>query len=268
LTTKSGIQVGNLKVERVKPINPASISPRTQFIKKQAKDRKPKREVSEHSTGACTKVNRGMVCRFRLWLTAQNYATGTVQTYSAVADEFCNYIGNKPLWEVVPIDISDFITSDLPAHWNDDLLNGRLACLRSFFDFLYLGGAVNSVPPRFLHPRKGTRKLPRTLTQSQVHRLLIKTRQPRDRALLELIYGTGCRLVEVRKLRVEDIDFRSRKIIVKGKRKERAVYFGSAASQTLFRKKNKWLSFPGGISAAKRSHSSNITDLGWALRSL
>ena len=43
--------------------------------------------------------------------------------------------------EVVPLDISDFVTEHLPAkHWGDGLVNGRLAALRSFFDFLYMGG--------------------------------------------------------------------------------------------------------------------------------
>jgi integrase/recombinase XerD len=133
------------------------------------------------------------------------------------------------------MDISDFITGNLPVRWTDALLNDRLACLRSFFDFLYLGGAVDSVPPRFLHPRKVVRALPRVFTQTQIRAMLTKTRKPRDRALLELLYGTGCRLREVRNLRVEDIDFESRKILVKGKRKERMVYFGSPAEMALRR---------------------------------
>jgi site-specific recombinase XerD len=63
----------------------------------------------------------------------------------------------------------------------------------------------------------------------------MRTRKPRDRALLELLYGTGCRLVEVRNLRLEDIDFKAQKIVVKGKRKERTVYFGSPAANALQR---------------------------------
>src|SRR4029077_11003788 len=176
------------------------------------------------------KVNHEMAARFQKWLTAQNYLVGTVKKYCNLANAFCDYIKAKPLREVVPMDVSDFISGNLPARWTDALVNDRLACLRSFFDFLYLGGAIDCVPPRFLHPRKVTRKLPRIFTQHQVRDLLAKTRNVRDRALLELLYSTGCRLVEVRTLRLEDIDFRARKILVKGKRKERVVYFGSPAA--------------------------------------
>jgi site-specific recombinase XerD len=181
------------------------------------------------------RVNHEMVARFKRWLTAQNYLPSTVNKYCNLSDAFCDFIKTKPLREVVPIDVSDFITANLPLTWTDALVNNRLACLRSFFDFLYLGGAVESVPPRFLHPRKVTHKLPRVFTQDQTRRLLAKTRKPRDRALLELLYGTGCRLVEVRTLRLEDIDFKTRKILVKGKRKERMVYFGSPAASALRR---------------------------------
>jgi site-specific recombinase XerD len=176
-----------------------------------------------------------MAARFRKWLTAQNYLRSTVQKYGSFADAFCGYIKAKPLREVVPLDISAFITSNLPPRWTDALVNDRLACLRSFFDFLYLGGAVASVPPRSIRPRKVPRKLPRIFTQRQIQRLLTKTPILRDRALLELLYGTGCRLIEVRNMRIEDIDFGARKVIVRGKRKERMVYFGPPASRAIKR---------------------------------
>ena len=184
---------------------------------------------------SAAKLNHEMAARFQKWLTAQNYLVSTVKKYCNMASAFCDYIKDKPLREVVPMDVADFISTNLPLRWTDELVNNRLACLKSFFDFLYYGGAIDSVPPRFLHPRKVPRKLPRIFTQHQVRRLLAKTRQVRDRALLELLYSTGCRLVEVRTLRLEDIDFKARKILVKGKRKERVVYFGSPAADALRR---------------------------------
>jgi site-specific recombinase XerD len=82
--------------------------------------------------------------------------------------------------------------------------------LAVFFDFWYLGGAVDVPPPRFPRPRKVPRKLPRIFTQRQIRKLLTKTRKMRDTALLELLYGAGCRLIEVRNLRLEDIDLAER----------------------------------------------------------
>ncbi len=56
----------------------------------------------------------------------------------------------------------------------------------------------------------------------------------RDRAILEMLYGTGVRVSELVKLDLKDIDFRGRTVRVKGKRrKERVVPFGEPALHAL-----------------------------------
>ena len=91
--------------------------------------------------------NAEMVRRFRQWLTAQKYIPSTVEKYCGLCKGFCLFIGNKPMRQVIPLDVSDFITLDLRDKWADSVVNSRLAALRTFFDFLYMGGVVNTVPP-------------------------------------------------------------------------------------------------------------------------
>ena len=56
----------------------------------------------------------------------------------------------------------------------------------------------------------------------------------RDRALLELLYGTGMRVTEIAQLNLNDINFAEGEIRVLGKgAKERIVLFGSCARQAL-----------------------------------
>jgi site-specific recombinase XerD len=131
------------------------------------------------------------------------------------------------------MDIGDFLTHTLPPKWSDDHVTHQLGALRCFFDFLYLGGIVDSVAPRFLRTRTRIRKLPKTLTQFQIKKLIAATDNPRDRALVELFYATGCRVGEVTAIRVERIDFRRRCLPVIAKRKERVVYFGSVAAKAM-----------------------------------
>lgn len=174
-----------------------------------------------------------MVRRFQQWLTAQKYIPNTVQKYCGLCKGFCSFIGNKSLRGVIPLDVSDFITSNLRHEWSDTVVNSRLAALRTFFDFLYMGGVVNSVPPRFIRPRKVTAKIPQVLTTAQVQMLLEKTTKLRDRAFLEFLYATGCRQSEALTLRLKDVDLDRRTARVLGKRKERIVYFGSEAKKSL-----------------------------------
>jgi integrase/recombinase XerC len=56
----------------------------------------------------------------------------------------------------------------------------------------------------------------------------------RDRAILEMLYGTGVRVSELVKLDLRDADLRNRMVKVKGKRrKERIVPFGEPALHAL-----------------------------------
>jgi integrase/recombinase XerD len=176
-----------------------------------------------------------MLKRFQQWLVAQRYVPSTVQKYVGISRRFCSFLGGKSLRDVSPLDVSDFITSNIGRGWSDGVVQGRLGPLKSFFDFLYMGGVVNAVPPRFIRPRRVTKKLPKVLTVSQVRRLLEKTTSLRDRAFLEFLYATGCRQREAMNLRVSDVDLTRRRAKVLGKRVERVVYFGTEAAQALRR---------------------------------
>lgn len=193
---------------------------------------KPKKSVKQ--PGSASKcLNLQMAERFRAWLGAQKYAESTQDRYFKIAAKLCRFIGNKPLSAVTPMDIGDFLTQTLPDRWADSYIADHLGPLRSFFDFLYLGGVVDSVAPRFLKFRARLKPLPSALTQSQVRKLIRTAKQPRDRALIELLYATGCRIGEIRLARVEDVDFKGRRFRVRGKRKERMVYFGTEAAESL-----------------------------------
>ena len=192
------------------------------------------RNARNRSTGKPSKaLNLEMAERFRAWLGAQKYSPSTQERYHRIACRLCHFIGPKTLDSVTPMDIGDFLTKTLPDRWQDSYIADHLGPLRSFFDFLYLGGVVDNVAPRFLKTRGRIKPLPRALTQAQVRELIRSTSHPRDRALIELLYATGCRIGELRLARVEDIDFKGRRLLVRGKRKERIVYFGTQASKTL-----------------------------------
>lgn len=202
------------------------------------KRRDRKALVSRHATDRSRRksfrtLNLEMAERFRAWLQAQKYVTSTVDRYYLTACKLCRFIGPKALASVTPMDIGDFLTKTLPDRWQDSYISDHLGPLRSFFDFLYLGGVVDSVAPRFLKARARSKPLPRVLTEAQVRKLIRTATHPRDRALVELLYSTGCRISEIRMARVEDIDFRARIFQVRGKRKDRVVYFGEEAAKSL-----------------------------------
>ena len=182
-----------------------------------------------------SELNKKLAMRFRLWLNAQRYSISTQTAYHNRALKLCVYIRDKPLRKVTAMDIADFIASSQPLGSGDGYVNSCLCGLRCFFDFLSFGGVVDKVAPRFLKMRPRIKRLPKFLTVGQVRRLIYAAANPRDRALIELYYSTGCRNSELRFVRVENIDFRRRRFKVGAKRKERIVYFGVPAAKAIRR---------------------------------
>ena len=114
-----------------------------------------------------------------------------------------------------------------------------LSAVRSFPRFLLREGVTTRDPAvGVAHPRL-PRSLPRPLPVDDVRRLL-EAPDPttpaglRDRAILELLYGSGLRISELTGRDVDDIDVESASLRVLGKGgKEREVPLGSFASSAV-----------------------------------
>jgi site-specific recombinase XerD len=180
-----------------------------------------------------TKTNAELAKRFSEWLIAQRYATSTKQAYNRVVRKLCEYLGDRPIPGVNHLDIRDFLTDLLQRDLTVEGANRYLWALRTFFDFLYLGGVVDTVVPRLIRGRPARKKLPRVLSEAEVLRLISSAKHIRDRAIVELLYATGCRIGEVVKIKISDINFSDRTIRVSSKGRERLVSFGRTASKLL-----------------------------------
>ena len=115
----------------------------------------------------------------------------------------------------------------------------KVAALRSFGRYLRRRGLIAADPAsRLTLPRAGGR-LPRFVPEAEIQRLLDgpwpdDLRALRDRAILELLYGTGMRLSELVQLDREDVDLAAGTARVSGKgRKERIVIFGPPTAGAL-----------------------------------
>ena len=117
----------------------------------------------------------------------------------------------------------------------------RIAAVRSFYRHQLLLGARSDNPACELTlPRRG-RKLPRTLSPAESERLIdaaagTTPRAMRDRALVELMYGSGLRVSETVGLTRPSVDLEGRIVRVLGKGgKERIVPLGRPAAEAVRR---------------------------------
>jgi integrase/recombinase XerD len=115
-----------------------------------------------------------------------------------------------------------------------------LVAVRGLHRFLALEGEVAADPARAVGPPKPPARLPKAIGIAEVERLLEAASvgdtatSLRDRALLEMLYGTGARISEATGLDIDDIDTEQRVVRLFGKGgKERIVPLGSYAARAL-----------------------------------
>lgn len=117
-------------------------------------------------------------------------------------------------------------------------LGKKLSILKSFFSWLYNEEMLTADPAVKVNLPKIDEKLPVYLCIEELEFLRECCKTRRQRALVEVLYSTGCRLSEIWALNKSDIDIATQSTIVFGKgSKERIVYFSAKAMYHL----NKYL---------------------------
>ncbi len=105
--------------------------------------------------------------------------------------------------------------------------------IRGFHRFALEEGLTQHDPSHRVSPASAVKRLPKALSYDQVSRLLQATGDDstpaglRDRALVELLYGTGVRISEAVDLDIDDLKLDDRTLIVTGKgNKQRLLPLG------------------------------------------
>ncbi len=180
-------------------------------------------------------LNAELASRFARWLRVLGYSTNTNRYYFGSVVALCHFLNDVPATDVTHLDIRDFLASIAQRGLKQATIWRAMSGLRCFFDFLNMGGLINWSPPRFVRLRRLRRAVPRVLTEKQVGRLLSAARDLHERTMIEVLYGTGARVGEIRSMRVEDVDLEARRIRVFGKSGYRYVLFPRAISGYLRR---------------------------------
>jgi site-specific recombinase XerD len=158
----------------------------------------------------------------------------TITAYRFAVKDFLDFMCGLEVTEVSHREVREWL------HWLDaqgcgaSTIATRKYALSSFFNFLRdFRGAKNS-PTRNIPNRRVTKRLPQWLSVEKTQKLLSATDNPRDRAMVEFMWSTGCRPCEICSARVENISWDERTIKVLGKgQKERLLPLGRNAINSL-----------------------------------
>jgi len=166
-------------------------------------------------------------------------AANTQAAYRRDLDGFAAWLSGRNPLTVTIQDLGDFLGDLVRRGRARASIARQAATLRSFHAFLQLEGVVADNPAERLVLGRRDDTIPSVLSPQQVDRLLDSPSQftaagGRDRALLELLYATGCRASEVSALRLTDLHLDEQFCTCHGKgNKERVVPLGGRAREAI-----------------------------------
>jgi site-specific recombinase XerD len=176
------------------------------------------------------------------WLTIEKgRSRATIESYRRDLNALGSWMATG---ETAPDSVRE---DDLERYFNDlrsakrasSTVARAVASARGFFAYLVDEGHLADDPSTRLKGGRRGRTLPKPLGEIEIVRLLDSIPSTtavdlRDRALLELLYGTGARVSEVVGLSLGDLDFDEELILLMGKgSKQRLVPMGATLQQSL-----------------------------------
>lgn len=148
--------------------------------------------------------------------------------------------GGVPLAQAQEVDVQGYMAAR-HAESRPSSVGRRLSVFRRFYRWAVREGLCAQDPTLRMDAPRQRMRLPGTLTEQQVERLLaapdvLDTLGLRDRAMLELLYASGLRVSELVTLRTVQLGLNEGVLRVTGKgSKERLVPFGQEAGEWLQR---------------------------------
>ncbi len=186
----------------------------------------------------------GALAEYLQWLIVEKgRSPATIEAYSRDIRALCDWMAREHL-ELATINERDFeryIGLLRSSERAESSVSRAISSLRGWFSFLVEDSILPSDPSARLKSARRPRSLPKPLDEALVFRILDSTAETspsglRDRALLELLYGTGVRVSEAIGIGLENLDFDEELILVTGKgSKQRLVPIGGSLREALQR---------------------------------
>lgn len=193
-------------------------------------------EVQERCTEVAVIDNsgEGLLRRFVATKRIEGTADSTLRRYADENGKLIRFFG-KPLFEITTYDLRFYLSRRRQqGKMSNRSLDGLRRCFSSFFSWLAAEGLIGRNPCAALSQIRFRKAIKKPYTATDMEKLRKSCDNIRDLALLDFLYCTGCRVSEVSRMDVWDVDFERMECRVLGKgNKERVVYLSPVAAMHL-----------------------------------
>lgn len=193
-------------------------------------------EIQERCT-AVTTVDTSAEAFLKRYLATkriEGLADSTLRRYAEINLEVIRFL-QKPLYEVTTYDLRFYLSvRRQQGRVSNRTLDGMRRCINGFFGWLSAEGLIGRNPCAALKQIKYRKTVKKPYSAVELEKMRNACENIRDLALIEFLYATACRVSEVSRLDIVDVDFENLECTVLGKgNKERTVYLTEVAAMYL-----------------------------------
>lgn len=166
----------------------------------------------------------------------------SILNYTNDIKSLINFINEKKL-KITPKECNNDIIKEFLYNTSPNVKSSsqsrRISGLKSFFNFLMFEKKIKISPIENIESPKIGRTLPETLSIKEIEMLiesidLTHPQGPRNKAIIETLYGSGLRVSELINLKISDLYFDEDLILINGKgNKQRLVPMGNMSKKQI-----------------------------------
>ncbi len=163
----------------------------------------------------------------------------TIKNYSIDLREFIEFTNNKNIKKINIDDIRSFLKQLYTLKYSTRSISRKISSLKSYFNYLESEEIIKNNQASLISNPKIEKSLPNYLNYKDLEKLLnapdlTKKQGIKDALILEMLYSSGLRVSELVNIKLKDINFNEKKILILGKgNKERYVYYGNPCEKLL-----------------------------------
>jgi len=154
----------------------------------------------------------------------EKFSDFTIRAYSSDLHQFISFLENDfdSDTPVTRFHVRSYLAGLSRKSFQATTINRKLACLRSFFQYLRSEGLSKDDPTANISFQKQQKRLPGILSQHQILKAISISHEAgwqeiRDKTIVHFFYATGLRLRELASLTLPDLNLIKMRLRVKGK---------------------------------------------------
>ncbi|MDU1279236.1 MAG: tyrosine-type recombinase/integrase [Clostridium sp.] len=189
-------------------------------------------EVTSRETALTTSDLEAKINYFLATKKLEGLSPRTLRNYEYILRKLQNTF-YKPVGTITTADIKMLMYAEVEKK-SPSSMNTFMTPIKLFFTWLQNEEFIIKNPCASIKPAKEPKRMRKPLTEEQVEILRDCMLTRREKAILEFFLSTGCRLSEALNVKIKELDFNNKTLLVIGKgNKERKVYFTERCKRAL-----------------------------------